>query len=226
MNEPQHIQPLIIIGASDQARVLIDLIDAAGTYTIHGVLDARYPATTSVMGYPVLGTEAALPQLLATHPNLQGVVAIGDNWIRGKVQEKLLAWVPEFPFATLIHPTATIASHTEIGPGTVILAGAIIGVGSKIGQGCLINTTASLDHDGVMGDFSSLAPGVTTGGTVCIGAYSAISLGANLIHQVKIGAHAVVGAGATVVRDIPDQVVAFGTPAKVVRDRAIGEKYL
>jgi acetyltransferase-like isoleucine patch superfamily enzyme len=77
-----------------------------------------------------------------------------------------------------------------------------------------------------MDDFSSLAPGVTTGGVVQIGAYSAISLGANIIHGKNIGAHTIIGAGALVRENILDHCVAYGVPARVIRKRAEGEKYL
>ena len=74
--------------------------------------------------------------------------------------------------------------------------------------------------------FSSLAPGVTTGGNVYIGEYSAISLGAKIIHNVVIGKHTVVGAGSTVLKNLPDNCVAYNTPAKIGRNRIAGEKYL
>ena len=106
------------------------------------------------------------------------------------------------------------------------MAGAVIGTGAVVGECCLVNTQASLDHDGYLSDFASLAPGVTTGGNVTIGPYTAISLGANLIHQIEVGEHTVVGAGAVVLQHIPDYVVAYGNPARVIRNRKKGEKYL
>jgi hypothetical protein len=61
---------------------------------------------------------------------------------------------------------------------------------------------------------------------VRIGEFSAISIGAIVSHSITIGDHAVVGAGATVLQDIPDRVVAYGTPARVVRRRNPGDSYL
>jgi acetyltransferase-like isoleucine patch superfamily enzyme len=90
----------------------------------------------------------------------------------------------------------------------------------------LLGTKASIDHDGVMGDYASLAPGVTTGGGVTIGTMSAVLLGANVIHGITIGEHTVVGAGALVLRDVPDRVVAYGVPAKVVAPRTESAPYL
>jgi serine acetyltransferase len=89
-----------------------------------------------------------------------------------------------------------------------------------------MGTNSSVDHDNVLAEFVSLAPGATTGGDVHVGVCTAIGLGANVIHQAHIGAHAVVGAGAVVLDDLPDLVVAYGVPARVVRSRDAGEPYL
>ena len=95
-----------------------------------------------------------------------------------------------------------------------------------IGDFCILNTNSSVDHDNRLGSFSSLAPRVATGGNVFLDEGSAIGIGAVILHGRKIGRHAVVGAGSVVTRDIPDQTVAYGVPANVVRSRTIGEKYL
>jgi acetyltransferase-like isoleucine patch superfamily enzyme len=78
----------------------------------------------------------------------------------------------------------------------------------------------------VLGDFSSLAPGAVTGGLVIVGECSAIGVGAAISDRISIGSNSVVGTGAVVVRDIPDFVVAYGNPARAMRSRSEGEKYL
>jgi acetyltransferase-like isoleucine patch superfamily enzyme len=47
-----------------------------------------------------------------------------------------------------------------------------------------------------------------------------------VLHGVQIGEHTVIGAGATVTRSIEGFAVAYGTPARVVRSRQLGEPYL
>jgi acetyltransferase-like isoleucine patch superfamily enzyme len=106
------------------------------------------------------------------------------------------------------------------------MAGAIINPNSTIGEHCIVNTASSIDHDSILERFSSVAPGVITGGNVRVGEFSALSLRAAVIHGCSIGPHTIVGAGATVLKDIPAFAVAYGTPARVVRTRAAGEKYL
>ena len=77
-----------------------------------------------------------------------------------------------------------------------------------------------------MEDFSSLAPRVATGGNCRIGEFSAINIGAVLSNGTSVGEHAVLGAGSTLLEDLASFKMAYGTPAKVVRDRQIGEPYM
>ena len=95
-----------------------------------------------------------------------------------------------------------------------------------MGAFCILNNNSSLDHDSKMLDYSSLAPGVSIGGNVQIGLFTAVSLGAKVIHGIIIGEHTIIGAGSIVLKNIPKYVIAYGTPAKVIRDRIVGEKYL
>ena len=77
-----------------------------------------------------------------------------------------------------------------------------------------------------MEQYASLAPRACTGGNTFIGPYAAVGIGATLLHGVRVGAHSVIGAGATVLEDVKDHTVALGTPAKAVKTRKVGERYL
>jgi acetyltransferase-like isoleucine patch superfamily enzyme len=103
---------------------------------------------------------------------------------------------------------------------------AVVGPNSKVGKFCLLNTHASIDHDCIMHDFSSLAPAAVTGGVVSIGRRSAVSIGAIIKHGVKIGDDSIVGAGSYLNKDLPSHQIAYGTPAIKVGERNIGEPYL
>ncbi len=69
-----------------------------------------------------------------------------------------------------------------------------VGPNADIGSFCILNSSASVDHDSVLHDFASLAPGVICGGSVNIGTRSALSIGAVIKHGVEIGADTVIGA--------------------------------
>jgi acetyltransferase-like isoleucine patch superfamily enzyme len=44
--------------------------------------------------------------------------------------------------------------------------------------------------------------------------------------RVEIGENTVVGSGSLVVRSLPNNVLAYGSPAKIIRERKEGEKFL
>jgi sugar O-acyltransferase (sialic acid O-acetyltransferase NeuD family) len=215
---------LIIIGSSGHAKVVLDIFEKMNQHEIIGFIDNKKPTGEIVLGYPVLGDEEILNEFKAEHTQL--FIAIGDNCTRQKVRDRIKDHFPDFSFATAIHPSSSVGKEVKIGNGSAIMAGAIINPSCVIGEFCIINTKASLDHDAQMKDFSSLAPGVTTGGNVEIGASSAIGIGASIVHGVKIGAEVVVGGQSFVNKNIDDFSVCYGVPAKCIRKRDIGEKYL
>jgi len=223
MNDKKKI---IVVGSSGHARVIIDAVEREGRFLIAGIIDTFKPVGYSCLGYQVLGNELSLPGLIRVHGISGGVIAIGDNWVRHEVAERIRCAVPDFCFVTVIHPSAQVAQSARVSAGTVVMPGAIISANADIGEFCIVNTKASLDHDGVMGDFSSFAPAVTAGGEVTIMPFAAVLLGANIIHSISIGEHSVVGAGSLVLRNVPDRVLAYGLPARVVRNRQPGEPYL
>lgn len=216
---------LVVIGSSGHAKVVIDVAEASG-HRIVGLLDRFRKRGDDTLGYPILGAEEDLPFLVAGLGVTACAVAVGDNFVRASIAEKVRSVLPDLPFATLVHPAATLSSHASLGEGTVVMAGAIINSASRIGRLCIVNTAASLDHDSVMEDHSSLAPGAHTGGGVRVCAFSAIGIGAVLIQGVRIGEHSVVGAGAVVLQPLEPYRVAYGVPARVIRERLPGDSYL
>lgn len=220
------MKKLLLIGASGHAKVVLDVFERMGKHEIIGFIDSNKPSTEPFMGYPVLGTEAILSNPEFQQPELEFFVSIGDNWIRSLVVENIRSMIPHAVFATGIHPSAQIGKDVQIGEGTIVMAGVTINPSCKIGNFAMLNTQSSMDHDGRLEDFASLAPGVITGGNVQVGAFSAIGLGAKIIHGISIGKHSVIGAGALVNKSIPSFHVQYGVPSRFVRERKPGEKYL
>lgn len=217
---------IVIIGSSGHAKVIIDIVQQEGRYHIAGLLDRFRKVDEQTLGYRILGKEEDLPELTKIHFLKGAIVAIGDNFVRSQVVSRIRELCPGLPFVSAVHPKASIATEVSLGEGSVIMSGVSINPCSSVGQFCILNTNSSLDHDSAMEHFSSLAPGVTLGGNCKIGKYSAISIGAVMIHGVHVGEHSVIGAGSLVIKNIESFVVAYGTPAKIIRSRQPGDKYL
>ena len=220
------MKKIVVIGASDQSRCTIDVIEQEQTYKILGVLDKNLPKGERFSGYIILGYLEVLADLLVNNDIIGGIVAIGDNFTRRKVVKEIEKNFPSFQFITAIHPSVIKGNNVRIGKGSLIMPGVILNNNSGVGNHCILLTKSSLDHDSTMGDYSSLSPGVTTGGRVNIGKCSAIGIGANILHCKTIGDHCVIGGGALINKNVDDGSVAYGVPARIVKKRKKSEKYL
>ncbi len=217
---------VLVFGAAGHAKVVLDILRLLAGIVVAGLLDDYKPEGFKCLGHEVLGGLQSLPAISRQLERPAIAMAIGDNWRRAQVVQEIRRILPATEFLTAIHPSAELGSDVCVGEGSVILAGAVVNASSRIGKFCIVNTRASLDHDSTMGDYSSLAPGVVTGGQVTVGEFSNIGIGATILPSVSVGRHSVVGAGAVVVRPIPDEVIAYGVPARVIRSRQQGDSYL
>ncbi|MBD2451077.1 acetyltransferase [Nostoc sp. FACHB-152] len=208
---------LLLWGASGHALVVADIIRLQGIYEIVGFIDnvnlQRHGET--FCGLPILGGQEQLD--ICKQQGIEHIIfGFGDCQARLKLSE--LVEKKGFSLATAIHPNATIAADVSIGAGTVIAAGAVVNSGAKIGQNVIINTCASVDHECIIEDGTHICPGVHLAGRVTVGRATWVGIGATVIDSVRIGAGTVIGAGAVVVNDIPDRVLVYGVPAKVIRN--------
>jgi sugar O-acyltransferase (sialic acid O-acetyltransferase NeuD family) len=210
---------VLVVGASGHAKVVVDAIRSTHEFEIVGIADRDAPVGVPVFGLPVLASDRDILRAVDDHAIDAVVIAIGDNWTRAELTKRIAAERPALGFATVVHRAAHVSSDSMLGEGTVVFAGAVVNPGARVSRYCIINTNASVDHDCTLGDGVSIAPGATLGGNVVIGECSSVGLGASVVHSVSIGRDSVVGAGAVVVDDIPDNVVAFGVPARVIRGR-------
>lgn len=209
---------IVIVGAGSQGAIVADILQRAREAGSTGepigfVDDTPSLSRQTILGLPVLGAIDSLSAI--EHDAI--VVAIGDNSRRRAMTERLLANGERL--GTAIHPFTSIAPTATIGEGTMISAGALLLPRCSVGRGALLNTKASVDHDSILGDFVHVSAGGTVGANVRIGDETLIALGASVASERSVGARTIIGAGAVVVRDIPDDVIAFGVPARVTSDR-------
>ena len=220
------MQNIIVFGASGHGSVVLDCIEQEAKYKVVGFIDSYKKKGTEVNGYAVLGSEYDLPFLIEKHQIYGGIVATGDNWIRNLIVDRILKIVPEFKYISAVHPSAQVGKGVQIGRGSVVMPGVTINANAIIANHCILNTNSSLDHDGFMNNFSSLAPNVCVGGNFILGRGSAICLGTNIIENITVGEYSVVGAGSLLVANVSSCLVVYGAPAKIVRKRIPGEPYL
>ena len=70
-----------------------------------------------------------------------------------------------------------------------------------------------------------MSPGCIVSGEVTIGEDTYIGTGAVIRNQVTIGKNCIIGMGSLVTKDIPDNVVAYGSPCRIVRENTDGKVF-
>lgn len=208
---------LIVIGAGGHAGSVADAARSAG-FTIVGFFDGSTDRTTS--GREPLDSLDGI-DLEAT----AFALGIGANYSREDACAAIKNSYPGARFPVIVHSSAWVSPSANLAEGAVVMSMASVGPGCSVGLGSLVNTGSSLDHDSEMGSFASLGPGARTGGNVTIGERTVIGLNAGILQGISVGSDTVIGARSLVNKGMPDSVVAYGTPAKVVRQRQRNDRY-
>ncbi len=203
------MKKLLVIGAGGHGRVIADLAAEIGWVGI-AFLDDCWPERRANAVWPIIGK---IEDLDEHRDNFDGVfVALGKNADRLKHHQHISQSGCTVPY--LVHPSAVLSSYVELASGTAVLAGVIINAFTHIGQACIINTSASIDHDCKLADGVHIGPGSHLAGTVSVGKCAFMGVGSAAVPNVAIGAGVVIGAGATVINDINPGITVIGSPAR------------
>lgn len=122
-------------------------------------------------------------------------------------------------YSTNIHPTAVIAETAGFGYGLHMSPHSTLTPYATLGNFVVVNRHVSIGHHTVLEDFVTINPGATVAGICHFGQGVIIGAGAIVIDKINIGKNTLVGAGSVVTKDLPANVIAYGSPAKVVRER-------
>lgn len=121
-------------------------------------------------------------------------------------------------FLNIISNSALVSTTTELGYGIVICPLTYISAHSRIKDFVFINRNCSIGHHTTISEFTTINPGVNIAGNVTIGQHVQIGIGTNIIDDVSIGNNTIIGAGSVVTKDIPNNVIAYGNPCKIIRN--------
>ena len=204
---------VIIIGSGGHAKVVTDILEQIGEYTIVG-MSTEDRSVWNRLGYPVLGDDSVLHRHFeegVRHAAI-GVGGFRDNRLREKLYH--MAKAVGFQLVSAVAPSAVISRRSLIGDGNTIFPNVTINTEVVTGSNVIVATGSTIDHETVIEDHVLLSAGVHVGANVTIKTGALIALGANIVSGVTIGENALVAAGATVVSDIQPNTVVYGTPAK------------
>ncbi|MGR6981186.1 acetyltransferase [Testudinibacter sp. P27/CKL/0425] len=205
-------EQLIIIGAGGFAKSVLDSLDL-NRYNVVGFIDSFKDVGSIYLGYSILANDI---ELLENKENYKYFIAIGNNRHRYDKYQILKKY--ELKIITVIDNTAFVSRMAAIGEGVYIGKSVIINSCSTIGDDTIVNTKALVEHGNSIGNHCNISTNVTLNGDVIVGDFSFIGSSCVTNGQITIGSNALIGSGSVIIRNVPDNVVVAGVPAKYLRD--------
>lgn len=209
---------MLIVGAKGFAKEVLEVIHQMNQ--LENLIffdDVNDDIKGSLYGkFPILKTMKEAKDYFNTTDN-RFTIGIGNPVLRKKIYDKFISLGGVF--TSTISPLASIGHYgNQIGLGSNIMTGTVITSDVHIEKGTLINLNCTIGHDSIIGKFVELSPGVHISGSCIIGDYTVLGTNACVLPKLAIGKNVIIGAGSVVTKNIPDNCVAVGTPAKIIKE--------
>jgi len=204
---------LLIIGARGYGRGLYDIassmVEFGSSFDIKGYLDDKEDALDGYHNYPNIIDSV---ENYCIQPDDVFACALGDVKYKKKYVEIIKNKGGHF--MTIIHPSAHIGNNCQMGEGVIVGYNAQIDCDTVIGNFVNIQTNVVVGHDSKIGNWCILDCFTFTGGFVTIEDEVTMHTGSVVIPRLKIGKGATLNVGSVVIRNVSEDSVMMGNPAK------------
>ena len=188
---------IILAGGGGHCSSCIDVIESEGKYQILGIVQPISENSDSLLGYPVLGEDKEIPNLVSQGSHVLVTVGqVKSPDIRVKLYKYLKDINATIP--TIVSPNSYVSPHASLKEGTIVMHGAVINAGSYVSENCIVNSLALLEHDVFVGCHTHISTGARVNGGVKIGKGCFIGSGAVIREGIEIGDGSVIAAGKSV----------------------------
>lgn len=201
---------MIIAGAGGHSLELLDVLMSTG-FNQEVVFYQNIQAKSKIpLGFHVLQGSNDLKGALER--NLEFLLGIGKPSLRKEFCHEIGSFGGILKGVKSVH--AIVSPYFNWNQDCDIFPKAFISAKVKIGRGTLINTNAQVHHECTIGSFCEISPGAILLGSVNVGNLTSIGAGAIILPNLKVGNNVTIGAGSVVTKNVADNLVVTGVPAK------------
>lgn len=210
------IEQLTVLGKSDATiTMILDNLESNGLFPRIRIINNMALPIIKPFDHPLFTVD------LVTTVDMSDNVSLVLGIMQADTKRKV---IDEFrpnrsQLINVLHRSVSISTTTTLGVGCLINSFVSVAAHSILGDFVSINRNASVGHHTTLHDFVTINPGAHVAGNVTLGAQVQIGMGAVITDGLSIGENTVVGAGSVVTRDLPANVVAYGNPARIIRQR-------
>ena len=206
------MKDIYIIGSGGFSKEVYFLIKQIGGYKIKGFVELEQQENILIDNEYV--SVISEDTLISTLPGSCLAIGLGNPKLIAKVSEKF----NNFLFPNLIHPSVIFNDKKIImGNGNIITSGVIFTTNIQIGSFNVFNLSSTIGHDVVIGHCNVINPSVNISGGVQIGNNNLFGVSSTILQNKSIGNNSIIGASSLVVKNVLDNLVVFGVPAKVFK---------
>ena len=192
------MKKILLIGGGGHCKSVIDVIEQEERFEIAGIVDKPKLLGSKVLGYPIIGNDSDLSNLVKKYQ--YALITVGQ--IRSpSLRVKLFNLANEagFVLPSIISPNAYVSQHTSIGNGVVIMHNALVSANAVIGDNCIINSKVLIEHDCQIFDHCHISTNVSINGGVVVESGCFVGSGSTTKESITIQKNSFIKAGSLVV---------------------------
>jgi len=192
------VKKILLIGGGGHCKSVIDVIEQEERFEIAGIVDKPKLLGSKVLGYPIIGNDSDLSNLVKKYQ--YALITVGQ--IRSpSLRVKLFNLANEagFILPSIISPNAYVSQHTSIGNGVVIMHNALVSANAVIGDNCIINSKVLIEHDCQIFDHCHISTNATINGGVVVESGCFVGSGSITKESITIQKNSFIKAGSLVV---------------------------
>lgn len=220
-SEAETTKKIIILGTGGNS---IDILD-----TLHDINDARRERLYDCVGFLDDAAEKWKQEIFGARVlgALDAAAQYDDCWFVNGIAGVNNFWkkraivahtgMPPERFETIVHPSASVSRTAQLGRGVVVFQNVTVTSRIVIGDHVMVLPNTVLSHDDIIGAYTSIAGCASISGNVRVGESCYIGAHAVIKEGITIGDGSLVGMGSIVLRDVPENTVVVGNPARILR---------
>ena len=211
---------VMLWGAGGNAKIYLKMLEEIykQDFIITGIFENKLDSIPFKTKLPICRTKKELSVLINNSTHF--IISIGYNGLaRYEISQQLIN-KGLFPL-NLISKHSVLEDLNRYGEGICTMPGSIIHKFTEIGDQCIFNTNSTVDHDCILGNGVHIMGGASIAGRVKIGDFSIVGTNATVLPDISIGKKSFIGAGAVVTKNVLDNQVVYGVPARHIKEHDI-----